>query len=73
MYNRSTYFIKKVIYNANVNRYKFQINRQKKCFMIAKRRFHSFHSFPGGPQGDGPELLLMFIMATTAYILIKKF
>jgi hypothetical protein len=69
LFNRNINFIKRVVYNSNVNREKFHKN--KKIFqLINKRKLHSFYS--GGPQGDGPDLLYIFIIAATAYFIVKK-
>ena len=69
LFNRNINFIKRVVYNSHVNREKFCKNK-KNYQLINKRKLHSFYS--GGPQGDGPDLLYMFIMAATVYFIVKK-
>ena len=69
LFNRNLHFIKRVVYNSNVNRVKFHRNKQI-YQLINKRKIHSFYS--GGPEGNGPNLLYMFIMAATAYYVVKK-
>ena len=69
LFNRNLNFIKGVVYNSNVNREKFQKNKQK-FQLINKRKLHSFYS--GGPQDNGPDLLYIFIMAATVYFIVKK-
>lgn len=69
LFNRNLHFIKRVIYNPNVNRDKF-IKNNKNFQLINKRKFYSFYG--GGPQGDGPDILYIFILAATAYFVVKK-
>jgi len=68
--NRNLHFIKRVVYNPNVNRDKFRKNKQK--FQIINKR--KIHSFTGGdgPQGSGPNLLLMIMFGSVAYLVSKK-
>jgi hypothetical protein len=70
LFNRNLNFIKKVVYNPNVNRDKFRKNKQK-YQMYNKRKMHTFSGGPG-PQGDGPNLLYMGILAAVAYFVVKK-
>lgn len=70
LFNRNLIFIKRVVYNSNVNREKF--NKNKKIFqLINNRKLHSFSGGPG-PQGDGPNLLYMGILGAVAYFVVKK-
>ena len=69
LFNRNLNFIKGVVYNSNVNREKFKKHKQK-FQLINKKKLHSFYS--GGPQGDGPDILYIFILAATAYFVVKK-
>jgi hypothetical protein len=69
LFNRNLNFVRRVIYNSNVNRDKFRINKQN-YQIYNKRKIHSFSG--GGPQGSGPNLLYMSILAAVAYLVIKK-
>ena len=70
LFNKNLNFINRVVYNYHVNRYKFRKNKQN-YQLYNKKKFHSFLNGPG-PQGDGPDLLYMFIFAVTAYFVVKK-
>ena len=72
LFNRNLQFIKRVIYNSNVNRDKFRINKQH-YQMYNKKKIHTFSGGPG-PQGGGPEpnLFYMGILGAVAYCIVKK-
>ena len=70
LFNRNLQFIKRVIYNSNVNRDKFRINKQN-YQMYNKKKIHTFSGGPG-PQDNGPNLLYMGILAAVAYCIVKK-
>jgi hypothetical protein len=70
LFNRNLHFIKRVVYNFNVNREKFRKNKQN-YQIINKRKNHSFTGGPG-PQGSGPNLLFMVILGSVAYLVSKK-
>ena len=70
LFNRNLNFIKRFIYNPNVNREKFRKNKQN-YQMYNKRKIHTF-SDGGGPPENGPNLLYMCIVGTVAYLVVKK-
>jgi hypothetical protein len=70
LFNRNLQFIKRVVYNPNVNREKFCKNKQN-YQMYNKKKIHTF-SGGGGPQGNGPNLLYMGILGAVAYYIVKK-
>ena len=70
LFNRNLQFIKRVVYNPNVNREKFRKNKQN-YQMYNKKKIHTFSGGPG-PQGNGPNLLYMGILGAVAYCIVKK-
>ena len=70
LFNRNLHFIKRVVYNPNVNREKFRKNKQN-YQLYNKSKIHSFTG-GDGPQGNGPNLLLMFLFGSVAYLVSKK-
>ena len=70
LFNRNLNFVRRVIYNSNVNREKFSINKQNYQF-YNKRKIHTFSGGPG-PQGNGPNLFYMGILGAVAYCIVKK-
>ena len=70
LFNRNLNFIKRVVYNSNVNRVKFRKNNQN-YQLYNKKKIHTFSDGPG-PQGDGPNLLYMGILAAVTYFVVKK-
>ncbi len=67
LFNRNLYFVKRVVFNSNVNREKFRRNKQN----FQKHR--KFHTFLNGPQGEGPDNLLhIFMFLAAAYFVSKK-
>jgi len=69
LFNRNLQFIKRVAYNPNINREKFRKNKQN--YQIYNKKFHTFSGGPQ-PQGNGPNLLYMGILAAVAYFIVKK-